>query len=74
MYQQKIIDYYWEGLRAVERQGLITALSRASEPYLETVWNNYSMDQKTWKEQLLSGELFKWGWSRFNWPKLGRFS
>jgi hypothetical protein len=74
MYQQKIIDYYWEGLRAVERQGLITALSRSSEPYLETVWNNYSMDQKTWKEQLLSGELFKWGWSRFNWPKLGRFS
>lgn len=74
MYQQKIIDYYWEGLRAVERQGLITALSRASEPYLETVWNNYSMDQKTWKEQLLSGELFKWGWSRINWPKLGRFS
>lgn len=74
IYQQKVIDYYWEGLRAVERQGLITALSRASEPFLETVWNNYSMDQKTWKEQLLSGELFKWGWSRFNWPKLSRFS
>ncbi len=72
MYQEQIIDHYWEGLRAIERQGLLPTLSRACQPYVETVWTNYSVDQKTWREQLLSGELIKWGWSQLSWPKLVR--
>jgi hypothetical protein len=72
IYQQKVIDHYWEGLRAIERHGLLPTLSRASQPYLETVWTNYSVDRKTWTEQLLSGELIKWGWSQLSWPKLTR--
>jgi hypothetical protein len=72
MFQQNIIEHYWMGLRAIEKQGLVTTLSTASEPYLEAVWSNFSMDSKTWTEQLLSGELLKWGWSRLSWPKLSR--
>ena len=72
MYQEQIIDHYWEGLRAIERQGLLPTLSRACQPYVETVWTNYSVDQKTWREQLLGGELIKWGWSQLSWPKLVR--
>lgn len=72
MYQEQIIDHYWEGLRAIERQGLLPTLSRACQPYVETVWTNYSVDQKTWREQLLGGELIKWGWSHLSWPKLVR--
>ncbi len=72
MYQEQIIDHYWEGLRAIERQGLLPTLSLACQPYVETVWTNYSVDQKTWREQLLSGELIKWGWSQLSWPKLVR--
>ncbi len=69
IFQHHIIDHYWEGLRAIERQGLLPALSQASEPFLETLWANYAMDQKTWTEQLFSGELLKWGWSQLAWPK-----
>lgn len=70
LFNQHIIQHYWDGLRAIERQGLIPTLSKASTPYLEAVWSNFTVDRKTWTEQLLSGELIKWGWSRLSWPKL----
>lgn len=69
LFQQHIIQHYWDGLRAIERNGLIPTLSNASEPYLEAVWSNFTIDRKTWTEQLLSGELLKWGCSRVSWPK-----
>lgn len=72
--QQHIVQHYWEGLRAIERNGLIPTLSSASQPYLEAVWANFTIDRKTWTEQLLSGELLKWGWSRISWPKSVRTS
>lgn len=71
IFQHHIIDHYWEGLRAIERHGILNTLSQASQPFVETLWNNYAMDQKSWTEQLLSGELLKWGWSQLTWPKLG---
>ena len=69
LFQQHIIQHYWDGLRAIERNGLIPTLSNASKPYLEAVWSNFTIDHKTWTEQLLSGELLKWGWSHVSWPK-----
>jgi len=72
LFNEHIVQHYWEGLRAIERNGLIPTLSRASAPYLEAVWTNFAVDRKTWTEQLLSGELLKWGWSHISWPKLMR--
>ena len=69
LFQQHIIQHYWDGLRAIERNGLLPTLSNASKPYLDAVWTNFTIDRKTWTEQLLSGELLKWGWSRVSWPK-----
>ncbi len=69
LFQLHIIQHYWDGLRAIERNGLIPTLSNASKPYLEAVWANFTIDRKTWTEQLLSGELLKWGWSQVSWPK-----
>ncbi len=74
MFDQHIVQHYWEGLRAIERDGLILTLSGASAPYLEAVWSNFTIDRKTWTEQLLSGELLKWGWSQLSWPKLVKSS
>ena len=70
LFQQHIIQHYWDGLRAIERNGLIPTLSSASKPYLEAVWENFTIDRKTWTEQLLSGELLKWGWSQVSWPQV----
>ena len=70
LFQQHIIQHYWDGLRAIERNGLIPTLSSASKPYLEAVWANFTIDRKTWTEQLLSGELLKWGWSQVSWPQV----
>jgi hypothetical protein len=72
MFQHHIIQHYWDGLRQIERQGLIPTLSSAAKPYLEAVWTNFTIDGKTWTEQLLSGELLKWGWSQLSWPKLAK--
>ena len=70
MFNEHIISHYWDGLREIEQKGLVPTLSEASQPYLEAVWSNFAIDQKTWTEQLLSGELLRWGWSRLSWPKL----
>ena len=72
MFNEHIIEHYWSGLREIEKEGLIPTLSRSSEPYLEAVWSNFAMDRKTWTEQLLSGELLKWGWNRLSWPRMNR--
>jgi hypothetical protein len=72
LFSENIVEHYWNGLRAIEQQGLVTTLSQASEPYLEAVWSNFAIDQTTWTEQLLNGELLKWGWSQLSWPKLTR--
>lgn len=72
LFNEHIIQHYWEGLRAIERHGLIPTLSRASAPYIEAVWTNFAVGHKTWTEQLLSGELLKWGWSHVRWPKIAR--
>ncbi len=72
LFSHKIMDFYWLGLRHIERQGLIPTISTASEPYLDSIWKNFSMDRKTWAEQLIGGELLKWGWSQLSWPKLHR--
>ena len=70
LFHEHIVTHYWDALRSIEREGLLPTLSKASEPYLEAVWHNFSMDRKTWTEQLLNGELLKWGWSQLSWPKL----
>ncbi len=72
LFNEHIVQHYWDGLRAIERNGLIPTLSKASSPYLEAVWTNFAVDRKTWTEQLLSGELIKWGWSQISWPRLMR--
>ncbi len=72
LFNEHIVQHYWDGLRSIERNGLIPTLSRASAPYLEAVWTNFAVDRKTWTEQLLSGEFVKWGWSQISWPKLMR--
>lgn len=72
IFNEHIVEHYWEGLREIEKAGLIPTLSKSSEPYLEAVWTNFSIDQKTWTEQLLSGELLQWGWSQLSWPRLTR--
>ncbi|MFN3191670.1 MAG: hypothetical protein ACE361_14260 [Aureliella sp.] len=72
MFSEHIVSHYWDGLREIEKEGLLPTLSEASQPYLEAVWSNFSINQKTWTEQLLSGEFLRWGWSRLSWPKLTR--
>ncbi len=66
----QIIQHYWRGLRDIEREGLIPTLSTATRPYLQTIWSSFAVGQRTWSEQLLSGELLKWGWSQWSWPRL----
>ncbi|MEM8733899.1 MAG: hypothetical protein AAGG44_06750 [Planctomycetota bacterium] len=72
MFNEHIVTHYWEGLSEIEKRGLIPTLSDASQPYLEAVWSNFSINQKTWTEQLLSGEFLRWGWSQLSWPKRTR--
>ncbi len=74
LFQEEIVQHYWEGLRSIERDGLIPTLSRVRQPYIEAVWTNFAMERKSWTEQLLSGELIKWRWSQLSWPKLARGS
>ncbi len=66
-FSRSLMDSYWRGLRRIECDGLLPTLSHASEPYLDSIWQAFSMDRTSWRQQLLDGELLKWGWSKLGW-------
>lgn len=67
------IDHYGESLSAIRQDGLFATLKETSAPYIEAVWNNFSDDNRTWTEELLSGRAVMKGFDKLgSW--LGRQS
>lgn len=52
-----IIDHYWTALEDISDQGIYSFVSDVSKPYFSAVWQNFSMDQSTLTQDLLSGKL-----------------
>jgi len=52
-----IIDHYENSIGEVRNKGFYRTLAESSEPYIDALWTNFSSQQSTITEDLLSGKL-----------------
>ncbi|MBQ18834.1 MAG: hypothetical protein CMJ65_17140 [Planctomycetaceae bacterium] len=58
-----MVGHYFDSLKTVKEQGIYKTLRDTSEPYIDAVWTNFSVEQETWTEELLSGRAISRGLS-----------
>jgi len=61
---RQVIGHYVESLSTIREQGFYNTLRDTAEPYIDAVWSNFSIDQETWTEALLSGRAIGQGFSK----------
>jgi hypothetical protein len=63
LFDRHVIDHYRDALDDVRQKGIYCSLAQTSEPYAEAVWRNFSSEQATITEDLLSGRLVGRAWN-----------
>lgn len=58
LFNRVVIGHYVDSLSEIHERGYYTTLTESSAPYIEAVWNNFSVDRDTWTEGLVSGRTF----------------
>ena len=53
----KILQHYSDSLAQIHEKGFYQSLADVSGPYMEAVWNNFSMEKTTITQEVLSGRL-----------------
>jgi hypothetical protein len=62
LFDRHIFEHYRAGLGDIRENGLYATLSAASKPYVAAVWTNFSTEQETLTEELLTGKLIGRAW------------
>ena len=62
LFDRHVIDHYADALGDIRQKGLYRSLAETSKPYAEAVWRNFSSEQTTITEDLLSGKLVGRAW------------
>ncbi|RIK73611.1 MAG: hypothetical protein DCC67_17685 [Planctomycetota bacterium] len=57
LFDRHLIDYYREALAELRARGYYATLAAVSGPYIEGVWKNFSTDNPSITEGLLSGKI-----------------
>ena len=57
-----IFEHYWTALEDISDRGIYTFVGEVSKPYFTAVWNNFSMEQTTITQDLLTGKLIGKAW------------
>ena len=57
MFDRHVIDHYRTALGDIHQKGYYASLAETSGPYIDAVWRNFSTDNTTITEDLLSGRL-----------------
>lgn len=58
-----VLSHYSEALNDIRQKGLYGSLAETSQPYVIAVWKNFSTEQTTLTEDILSGRLLGRTWS-----------
>ena len=61
---RQVISHYTESMATIQKQGFYQSLRDTSEPYIDAVWSNFSIDRETWTESVLSGRAIGWGFNK----------
>ena len=63
-----LFEHYWEGLNRIHDQGIWQAFASSSQPWIEAVWLNFSVNRETITEDVVSGRMLYRTWTGFcNW-------
>lgn len=57
LFDEHVIDHYRTALNELETKGYYATLADNSKPYVDAVWKNFSTDNTTLTEDVLSGRL-----------------
>lgn len=60
----KVLQHYSDSLSQIHEKGFYQSLADISGPYLEAVWDNFSMETTTITQEFLSGRLTGRLWQR----------
>lgn len=66
MFDRHIIDHYRDGLTELGEQGFYNFLANTSKPYISAMWSNFSSENETITEDLLSGRMLGRTWQAVN--------
>jgi hypothetical protein len=58
-----VLSHYAEALKDIGQKGLYGSLAQTSKPYIDAVWKNFSSQQSTVTEDVLSGRLIGRTWN-----------
>jgi len=61
---RQVISHYTESIVTIREHGFYRSLRDTSEPYIEAVWSNFSIDRETWTEAVFNGRAIGWGFSK----------
>ncbi len=62
IFNRTILDHYFGAVDDIRQKGLYGSLAESSKPYLAAVWTNFSSEQDTITEDVVSGRLFGRVW------------
>ena len=62
LFDRHVLTHYGEALTDIREKGIYGSLSETSKPYVEAVWSNFSSDQSTITEDVLSGKTAGRAW------------
>lgn len=52
-----LFDHYRQGIYKIQERGMYTMLAESSQPYLDAVWFNFSVERPTVTEDIVSGKM-----------------
>lgn len=65
---EHLFDHYWQGLQRINDEGIWQIFATSSQPYIEAVWMNFSVNKETITEDVVSGRFLSRTWTGFcNW-------
>lgn len=57
LFDRHVLDHYSRALGEIRDEGLYRVVAKASAPYIDAVWRNFSSERETITEEALSGRL-----------------
>lgn len=66
LFDRHIIDHYRVGMNDIREKGFYRSVAESSQPYVDAMWKNFSLDKSTITEDLLTGKLIGQAWQGFH--------
>jgi hypothetical protein len=63
LFDRHVLNHYQSAISEIRERGFYSTAAKASEPYIEALWYNFSTERQTITEDLVSGKLIGQTWT-----------